>query len=292
MIMSTAPVAEIIRADFSAMFEMTFQHLYGHGKYQHNWHHDYLARVVEQCLAGNHTRVIVALPPGHLKSTMMSVALPAFMLGRRPETKIIAASYSSDLAENFSTQTRSVMEASWYQEAFPQTTLATSQATLLKTTKHGSRTATSVGGKITGLRADAIIVDDPMNYMDASSPTKRAEVLKWFEYLATRLDHAKGVILLVMQRLHVDDLVANLLMKEGWHHVSIPLIATEAQSYDCGGFTHDRAAGEPIACRILFGCGGRENTQGNRGAILPGSISTGADRRQRPDGSVRSFPAL
>jgi len=184
------------------------------------------------------------------------------------------------------------MEASWYQEAFPQTTLATSQATLLKTTKHGSRTATSVGGKITGLRADAIIVDDPMNYMDASSPTKRAEVLKWFEYLATRLDHAKGVILLVMQRLHVDDLVANLLMKEGWHHVSIPLIATEAQSYDCGGFTHDRAAGEPIACRILFGCGGRENTQGNRGAILPGSISTGADRRQRPDGSVRSFPAL
>ncbi len=103
--MSTAPVAEIIRTDFSAMFEMTFQHLYGPGKYQHNWHHDYLARIVEQCLAGNHTRVIVALPPGHLKSTMMSVALPVFMLGRRPDAKIIAASYSSDLAENFSTQT-------------------------------------------------------------------------------------------------------------------------------------------------------------------------------------------
>jgi hypothetical protein len=49
MIMSTAPVAEIIRTNFSAMFEMTFQHLYGPGKYQHNWHHDYLARVVEQC---------------------------------------------------------------------------------------------------------------------------------------------------------------------------------------------------------------------------------------------------
>ncbi len=83
-----------------------------------------------------------------------------------------------------------------------------------------------------------------MNYMDASSPVKRAEVLQWFEYLATRLDHEKGVILLVMQRLHVDDVVASLLVKGGWHYVSIPLIATEAQSYDCGGFTYHRAAGK------------------------------------------------
>ena len=113
------------------------------------------------------------------------------------------------------------MESPWYRQLFPGTQLQRSAELELETTRKGMRYATSVGGTLTGLGAGLIIIDDPLKPQDAFSKTKREAVKQWYDTtLYSRLDNkATDVIIVVMQRLHVDDLVAHVLEKEPWVHL-------------------------------------------------------------------------
>jgi len=97
------------------------------------------------------------------------------------------------------------------------------------TTQLGGRLATSVGGVLTGRGADFIIIDDPMKPDDALSDTRRATANEWFDNtLRSRLNNkTKGCIIIVMQRLHQDDLVGHVLEKEKWKVLSFPAVAEE-----------------------------------------------------------------
>ena len=204
-----------LRTDFAAFVERSFYELYPETKYLHNWHIEVIAAALEECRMGESPRLIVNVPPRSLKSHMTSIAFPAFLLGHNPAAQIICASYAQDLADKLAGDCRSLMMAEWYQELFPATRLATRRSAVhdFMTTKKGSRLATSVGGVLTGRGADFIIIDDPLKPDEALSDVQRRNVNDWYDHtLISRLnDKRTGCIILIMQRLHEDDLVGHVL---------------------------------------------------------------------------------
>jgi hypothetical protein len=128
---------------------------------------------------------------------------------------------------------RSVLESLWYRGLFPKTRIHWRKNTEgeVMTTKHGFRLSTSVGGTLTGRGGNFIIIDDPIKPADATSQAELKRVNEWYDNtLYSRLDNKNDdVIILVMQRVHVDDLVAHVLENGDWVHLNLPAIATEEQ---------------------------------------------------------------
>jgi hypothetical protein len=166
---------------------------------------------------------------------MASAALPAFWLGHRPKASIIHVTYGQALSEKFARDCRTIMTSSWHKALF-STRLTNPRAALqeMTTTAGGSRLATSVGGVLTGRGADLIIIDDPLKPDEAVSDTQRKSVNEWFEgTLYSRLnDKSAGVIIVIMQRLHEDDLVGHLVRQGGWTVLSFPAIAEVDEIHD------------------------------------------------------------
>lgn len=142
------------------------------------------------------------------------------------------------------------MQAPWYREVFTQTRLATDQNEKHKfaTTAFGHRIATSVGGTATGEGGNFLIIDDPQNPAQVMSDVQRGYATQWFDHtFSTRLDDKhKGVMVVVMQRLHEDDLSGYLLEKGGWEHLNLAAISGEKQSFMLGGLHKVREAGEAL----------------------------------------------
>nr|WP_166177853.1 phage terminase large subunit [Altererythrobacter segetis] len=212
------------------------------------WYLKALCHALEQVHAGAERRLVVTMPPRHLKSVTTSVAWVAWTLGHDPRTKIMVASYSQDLARYHSNQTRMLMECDWYKRDFPKTRISDrgNRALELETTAGGERKAVSVGGSITGFGADIIIVDDCMKADEARSPTQRQEVRNWYDNtLLSRLnDKATGRIISIQQRLHEDDLPAYMLEK-GYRHLNLPAIAEKEEEVAIGtGRVHVRKVGD------------------------------------------------
>ena len=244
---------EFLRQDFLSFVHRCFQTVAPGQIYQPNWHLEAVVYSLMACLDGRCKRLIVTLPPRGLKSLLCSVALPAFALGREPSQRVICCSYAQDLSAKHARDCRSVMESAWYREVFPKTRIDPRKNTEaeIETTAKGFRLATSVGGPLTGRGGNLVIIDDPMKPSDAYSEPKRASVAQWYETtLLSRLDHkGEDVIVLVMQRLHVDDLVGYLLEKESgaWAHLNLPAIAeTEEIIPIGGGRMHRRALGDAL----------------------------------------------
>ena len=165
--------------------------------------------------------------------------------------KIICVSYSDDLAAKFSNDCRAVMRTDWYQQTFPKTRIDKTKdsESEFRTTERGYRLATSVGGTLTGRGGDIIIIDDPIKPQDAQSKAVREKTIQWYENtLLSRLDDkVHGAILLVMQRLHQDDLTAHLLERGGFAHLCLPAVAESKETIELGnGRTHTRAPGDVL----------------------------------------------
>ena len=214
------------------------------------WYLEAIAWKLEQVRAGRIKRLIIAVPPRHLKSIMASVAFPAWLLGRDPTLRIVCASYGADLADKFALDSRAIMTSRWYQETFPGTRISREKNTVadFMTSKRGGRLTTSVGGSLTGRGGDILIFDDPMKPADALSDAKRQSACDWFDNTAySRLDDKRnGAIVVVMQRIHQEDLVGHLLAKgDGWEVLNLSSIAEVAEDIPIGhGRYHHRRAGE------------------------------------------------
>jgi len=226
---------EILRGDFVAFVHRAFLEVVPHGKFLPNFHIDVLAAAMEDVRLGRSKRVIANLPPRHLKSFVVSVAFPAFLLGHNPSAQIICASYGQDLADKLGRDCRALMQSAFYQRLFgTRLSPEKSAASEFETTVGGVRLATSVSGPLTGRGADYIIIDDPLKANEAHSDSNRNAVNEWFDgALYTRITNKEtGAIVLVMQRLHENDLTGHLVEKGGWRVLSFPAIATEAQIFE------------------------------------------------------------
>lgn len=197
-----------------------------------------ISAALHKVAVGETRRLLIAVPPRHFKSYLASVAFPAYLLGLDPSLKIVCASYGSDLADSFASQSRDVLQSPLYQAVFPQTRLAKKHMALktLRTTKTGYRYATSIGGVLTGIGADVVVIDDPMKAADASSDVIRDSVGDWFKQsLMTRFDKpAEGRVVVLMQRLHQDDLIGRLKAEEGWTVLELPGVGQVTQTLDLG----------------------------------------------------------
>ena len=212
-----------------------------------NWHIDALLAEGMQIADGAQQFTVLNAPPRSLKSVIFSSVMPAFMLGQDPAVQIICLSHGQDLANKLARDTLRLMQTGFYKGVFPRTRLSRLAVDDLATTKGGYRLASSMGGGVTGRGGDMIIVDDPMRAGDAASETIRPSLNAWFdETLPSRLnDQERSGMMVVMQRLHQDDLTGHLNEQGFWRPFVLPAIAETDQIYSLGyDRTHLYRAGE------------------------------------------------
>ena len=241
--------AAILRSDLYSFIRVAFPIVSSGQRFLPNWHIEAMAYALEQVLDGHTKRLIITVPPRSLKSICASVCLPAFALGRDPMRRIICVSYSDLLAKKHANDCRALMHSALFRFLFPATRIspAKDSETEFMTTKRGSRLATSVGGTLTGRGGSLVIVDDALKPQDANSQSAREALKQWYgNTLLSRLDHKQGdAIVVVMQRLHPDDLVGHLIEQGGWTHLNLPAIAEENSSICLGLDRHHlRTVGE------------------------------------------------
>jgi predicted phage terminase large subunit-like protein len=232
-------LCSLLRTDFMSFTHKCFQTLTPGARFQPNWHLEAIAHHLELVRRGRLKRLIINLPPRSLKSIFSSVAFPAFMLGHDPTQRIIVVSYASDLAVKHSNDFRAIISSEWYAQIFPGTVISRNKNTETEvvTTKMGFRLATSTDGTLTGRGGNIIVLDDPQKPLDALSDSKRQRVNDWFfNTLLSRLnDKENDAIVVVMQRLHIDDLTGRLLQDPGrWTVLSLPVIAEQEERIAVG----------------------------------------------------------
>lgn len=230
---------ELLRQDLNAFVGKCFNTLNPSTRYLPNWHIEAIAWHLEQVRLGHIKRLIISMPPRSAKSISASVAFPAFVHGHDPTKEIVVVSYGQSLAAKLHNDYRTILTSPWYRGVFPGTLIDprkdTEQEVRLKA--RGSRFATSIGGVITGRGADLMIIDDPLKPEEAISPQLRTRVNDYFgTTLVSRLNQKRdGAIVIVSQRLHVDDLVGHVTQFDhGWTVLNLPAIAYEDQDIPLG----------------------------------------------------------
>jgi hypothetical protein len=224
----------MLRQDFSTFAGRCFVDLNPQTDLAINWHIEVIAAKLTAVRNGEIRRLIINLPPRHLKSLLASVAFPAWCLGHDPSAQLVNVSYAQDLADKLARDCRTIMMSGWYRRIFP-TRLARQRQAVQEfiTTRQGYRLATSNGGVLTGRGADIIVIDDPLKPEEALSDARRQAANEWYDHtLYSRLnDKRHGAIVIVMQRLHEDDLVGHVLDQEPWEVLHFPAIAEEDEAH-------------------------------------------------------------
>jgi predicted phage terminase large subunit-like protein len=225
--------------DFRAFIKMTMP------SYDFNWHHEVLIDRLNKLAHQKNQRLMVSMPPRHGKSELVSRRFPAFYLGLHPNNEIISCSYSSGLASLFNRDIQRIMESEIFTEVFPDTVLPGSKASkniesankfkrtanFFEIVNHyGSLLSAGVGGSITGLGADLLLIDDPVkNEEEAMSETYRENVFNWYNSTAyTRLEGGANIVV-VQTRWHKGDLSGKLLSEmelggDKWEVINFPAI--------------------------------------------------------------------
>ncbi len=227
--------ADLVRHDLCSFIHRSFLELNPQTPFLSNWHIELLAAKLEEVRRGTCKRLIVNIPPRHLKSHTTSIVFPAWLLGHAAARQILCVSYARDLSEKLARESRNLMTSPFYEALF-DTRISGERdaASEFETNEGGFRLSTSVGGVLTGRGADIIIIDDPLKADDALSETRRRSVNEWYDNtLRSRLNSQEnGAIIIVMQRLHADDLVAHVQEHETWDVLSFAAKAEQDEAYE------------------------------------------------------------
>jgi predicted phage terminase large subunit-like protein len=220
--------------------------------YQPAEHHRRICEKLEAVERGEIDRLMIFMPPRHGKSELASKRFPAWCLGRKPTRQIIAASYNSDLANDFGRNVRNIVDEPEFREVFPDTTLAPDShaANRMNTNHGGAYVAAGVGTAVTGRGAHIALIDDPFkDRAEADSERTRDVVWDWYRStLFTRLMPG-GAIVLIQTRWHEDDLAGRLLESESdWDVLELP--ALDADNHALWPEWYDEAALERIKATI------------------------------------------
>lgn len=171
--------------------------------------------------------MLVNVPPGTMKSLLLAVFLPCFAWGPAgwPESRWMFASYSGQFSARDSLKRRNLLASDWFQSRWPLRFAPDQNArSQYNNDRSGWMFATSVDGQGTGEHPDFIVADDPHNAKQAASPAERRHVVEWWGSTI----QSRGILLdvrriVVMQRLHKDDLSGLLLREGGWCHLCLPM---------------------------------------------------------------------
>lgn len=198
-------------------------------EFRYNWHLEVIAEHLEAVHDGEIQNLLINIPPGTMKSILVSVMMSPWEWIHNDSLRYMGASYGEDLAIRDSMKARSIIGSRWYHERWPHVGVSRRQDDKKKyeLTGGGWRMATSVGGRGTGEHPDRKIVDDPHNVKKAESDTERSTALQWFDLtLGSRGVSRDAATIVVMQRLHERDLSGHILEGEdadNWVHLCIPM---------------------------------------------------------------------
>jgi predicted phage terminase large subunit-like protein len=192
-----------------------------------NWHLDTISEHLEAVTRGDIRNLLINVPPRHMKSIQVAVMWPVWVWMTRPQFRWLFASYAGSLSVRDSLKCRRLIESPWFQARWGHRFALTGDQnakTFFENDKSGYRFATSVGASTTGHGGDILVVDDPHNSMEAQSDTMRETTLEWWDQaMSTRLNNPKtGCKVIVMQRLHENDLSGHVLRQGGWDHLCLP----------------------------------------------------------------------
>jgi len=223
------------------------------------WHLRAICAHLEAVTDGHIRKLLINIPPGHAKSLAVSVFWPCWEWTRHPERRWLYSSYALSLSVRDSVKCRRIIESPWYRARWGHVfRLRDDQNAKLKfeNDQTGYRLSTSVGGAVTGERGDRVVVDDPHNMLEVESDVRRQEALTWWdEAMSTRLnDYHTGAHVIVMQRLHADDLAGHVLEQGGYEHLRLPTEYDPATTKTTGiGFCDPRTIEGELLCPALFG---------------------------------------
>jgi predicted phage terminase large subunit-like protein len=207
-------------------------------------HHRIMCKVVDKIFSGRYKRVIINVPPGYTKTELFVINLISRGLALNPRARFIHSSYSDKLVLDNSVKVRDVINLPLYQAMWPISFRIDTRAKgLWRTRQGGGLLASPAGGSITGFRAGtmdpgftgAIIIDDPLKPDDArSEPIREFINARYNNTFRSRLAHEDVPIVVVMQRIHVNDFTGNLLegdSGETWHHLFLPIEIDNSAQY-------------------------------------------------------------
>jgi predicted phage terminase large subunit-like protein len=228
-------VDSIIRVDFASFVRQAFQFLHDGEKFGRQPYIEYLCSELCRFCAGEFQKLLINLPPRHLKTFLGAICLSAWTLAQDPSTRIIIVTCSDSLAQEIAFAIRRIMQSPWYQRIFP-TRLHQDRTRVcdFQTTQGGGIYAASAGSNITGRGGDLIIFDDPLDIRDAGNIDEIERVNQNYDTLIrSRLNNQlKGKLVIIAHRLNECDLSGHVLEEGGWHHVRLSLVAPRRQHYD------------------------------------------------------------
>ena len=191
-----------------------------------NWHIDAICDHLEAVTRGEIDNLLINVPPGCMKSLLVSVLWPAWEWATTPGLRYLCVSYDEQLSVRDNRRVRDLVLSDWYQERWPRVQLSTdqNQKTRFDTTESGWRIGTSVGGRGLGEHPDRKIIDDPHKTKEADSDAERMRALDNYDGTLASRGKARGAkTVCIMQRLHERDLSGHLLEKGGWVHINLPM---------------------------------------------------------------------
>lgn len=234
---------------------------------QNNWHIKYLCDVLQsevERIARKEKKtqdIIINIPPRSLKSSITTICLNAWAWARFPAMRFIGVSYGADISIELGLKTRRLLESDWYQKNWgKRVRFSPDQNTkgIFENSAGGIRKNIGVGGALTGSGADILLIDDPQNPEEAHSEADRTMCIRWFKETAySRLnDQSTGLRVVIMQRLHQEDLTGWILANQpgAWRHICLPACADYviqpaelAENYKEGLFFPTRFTPEVLA---------------------------------------------
>jgi len=201
-------------------------------------HHKIFGDKLERVARGELKRLIVNMPPRHTKSEFASYLFPAWVMGQKPQTKIIQATHTAELAVGFGRKVKNLLDSDIYRDVFPDIQLArdAKASGRWSTDMGGEYYAVGVGGALAGRGADLCIIDDPVSEQDALSPAALDNIYEWYTSGPRQRLQPGGAIIIVMTRWSIRDLTAKVLQKQAeggadqWEVVEFPAIFPETDN--------------------------------------------------------------
>jgi predicted phage terminase large subunit-like protein len=201
-------------------------------------HHRKLAKIFQDVVDGKKKRVIINIAPRMGKSEFSSYLFPAYFLGKYPEKKIIMATHTAGLSEDFGRRVRNLLESEEYHEVFPNTVVADDQKAAGKwsTGAGGQYYAVGVGGALAGRGADLFVIDDPHSEQDIKTNSRATfdNAWSWFQTGPLQRLMPNGAIIVIMTRWSLIDLTGRLVNyhiqnpgSDPWEVIELPAIMEE-----------------------------------------------------------------
>jgi len=238
---------ELIRSDFRSFVRKAFRFIHDGQTIGKQPYVDYLCCELEKVISGETRRLLINLPPRHLKTFLGSVCLAAWTLAKDPAARIIIVTYNDKLAEHICRDVRKILRASWFKQVF-ETRVADdhSRADDFQTTKGGGIYAVSANGALAGRGGDLIIFDDPLDLKDWDNLNEIERINERFDgMIMSRFNNPKnGRVVIIAHRLNDGDLSDHVIAQGGWRLVVLPFIAAQRKKYDLGYAIWRRRKGE------------------------------------------------